>query len=352
MLGCIAAIGVGLLLIGCSKPDKPKPVKYNLYVPATHLAAGQGDSSFNRIYIYDADSLTLHDSIWQAHFTESLDVSPDGEWLYVAGFISYQARRVIQKIDIRTKHTVWTRSDLWGVRCIANGTLLLAGRDVLSSDDASLLRHLSDTLKPLFGPVSGTKIAATAGDTVVTVVDVANGVDTGQFVPRDTSGIALSHIYTARLHPDGKRILAVGVYGSDSNTWFVIGDIETGQTLFRYHIYRPQGEIAISSDGNLAAVTSQGSPARGERGAVHVIDLRTLSFIGPTPPFPAGAQVKFLPGDRRIVTAPSADPSFFDAGPLLVTNMTSMALERVIWPMPTDPPRREDIGSLGIGPRP
>jgi hypothetical protein len=102
----LSAIVLLASLLGCEKATKPKDVRYNLYVGATHLATSPEDSSFNRIYIYNADSLTLLDSIWQAHFTEYLDASPDGQWLYVTGFISEWTPRAVLKINARTKGRV------------------------------------------------------------------------------------------------------------------------------------------------------------------------------------------------------------------------------------------------------
>ena len=358
-IATLLAVFVLANLIGCDNPTKPKDVKYNLYVGATHIGSAP-DSSFNRIYIYDADSLTLLDSIWQAHFIQYLDASPDGRWLYVTDFTSYSTNPTVWKIDTRTKQVVWSRTDLWGVRCIANGTLLLAGRDVLRPDDGTLIRHLSDSLYPAWGPVSGTKIAAivpssltTPGyDSIIRVLDVATGEVSGRYVARLSSGVALQQIYTARLHPDGRRVLAIGVYRSVYNSWFVIGDVVTGQTLFEYQINYPQGEIAISSDGNLAAVTDPGTPGFGEGGTLHVVDLRTLSFITPTPRIP-GSQVRFLPGDQKIITAPAADPGLWDSGPMRMIDRTTLQLEKTIWPIGFDSAGNwPHPGGLGVGPRP
>ncbi len=73
----IAALSVVMILVsllGCSKATKPKEVKYNLYVGATRYG-GIEDSTYSRIYIYDADvadSLNLIDSIAQAGFINDL----------------------------------------------------------------------------------------------------------------------------------------------------------------------------------------------------------------------------------------------------------------------------------------
>ncbi len=365
ILALLSVVVLAVYFTGCGDPTKPKDVKYNLYVGATHLATSPEDSSFNRIYIYDADSLTLLDSIWQAHFTWQLDVAPDGRWLYVTDFTSYRTNPTVWKIDAHTKQVIWSRSDIWGVRCIANGTLLLAGRDVLRADDGSFVRHLSDSLYPAWGPVSGTKIAAIghtanpegASEQIVRVIDVTTGEVSGGYVPHLSVGITLEGIFTARLHPDGRRVLAIGAYGSVFNSWFVVGDVVTGQTLFEYRIQYPHGEITITEDGNLAAFTDPGTPSFGEVGIPYVVDLRiyrvTKAPFNPDSMPITGSQVRFLPRSDRIVTAPAADPGFTDGGPLHVIDAATMTLEKTIWPtgsnLSVNWPR---VGGIAIGPRP
>ncbi|MBI5868295.1 MAG: hypothetical protein HZB43_08430 [candidate division Zixibacteria bacterium] len=84
-----------------------------------------------------------------------------------------------------------------------------------------------------------------------------------------------------------------------------------------------------------------------------MINLRTYQVTAPAPPgeIPA-SQIRFLPGDRRIVTAPAALPAIDDAGPLRVMDVATMTLESTIWPIPSDSLTGEIIGHLAIGPRP
>jgi DNA-binding beta-propeller fold protein YncE len=369
----LSAIVLLASLLGCDKATRPKDVRYNLYVGATHLATSPEDSSFNRIYIYDADSLTLLDSIWQAHFTENLAVSPDGQWLYVLDFTTQSVPRMLWRIDARTKQVAWSRSDFGGgggyayIRLLRDGALLLVGNTVVRPEDGSAVRTFTDSMFAMWGPVPRTKVAAIVrgqplwhgNDSLVKVLDVATGELSGYFVPHLKSGVALQEIYTVRLHPDGKRVLAIGVYGSVYNSWFVVGDVVTGQTLFEYQISYPHGEIAISSDGNLAAFTDPGTPSFGEGGIPRMIDLRTYRVTEP-PPAGVGArdlpimgsQVRFLPGERRIVTAPAADASLSDGGPLQVIDVATMTLEKTIWPTFYDSLNWQPVGCIGIGPRP
>jgi hypothetical protein len=359
-IAALSAVFILTSLAGCDKATKPKNVKYNLYVGATHIGSAP-DSSYNRIYIYDADSLTLLDSISQAHFTAQLAVSPDGRWLYILDFTGHWQVMTMWKIDARTKQVAWSRSDRGGyLRFLANGKLLLAGNDVLRPDDGGLVRHIDDSLRLLWGPAPGTVVAATVSasppgpenDSVIRAIDVVTGEVSGRYVARLSTGVALQDIHTARLHPDGRRVLAIGVYGSVDYSWFVVGDIETGQTLFQQRIYRHLGEIAISSDGSLAAVTDPGTPGFFEGGTLHVVDLRTLSFITPTPRIP-GSQVRFLPGDQKIITAPAADPGLWDSGPMRIIDRTTLQLEKTIWPIGFDSAGNwSHPGGLGVGPRP
>jgi DNA-binding beta-propeller fold protein YncE len=352
LVTALLVIVASLSFPDCSKSTKPKVVKYNLYVGATHLYTSPEDSSTNRIYIYDTDSLNLLDSISRAHYINDLAASSDGRWLYVVDFPTQSP--TLWKIDARTKNVVWSRSGFGGyLRFLADGKLLLVGNSVLRPDDDTILRHMDDSLRLCWGPESGTKVAAvTMGDGLLRlcVTDVVTGESHGSYVPRLSSGDALQAIYAARLHRDGRRVLAIGLYGGVNYSWFVVGDIETGQTLFQHSIYRPQGEVAISGDGNLAAVTDPGTAALGEYGHVYLVNLRTLSFITPSPPI-EGAQVRFLPGDQKIVTAPSSSGAWA-SGPVNVIDVATMKLEKMIWPMGEDSPDWPNIGALSVGPRP
>ena len=164
------------------------------------------------------------------------------------------------------------------------------------------------------------------------------------------SGDRLFDIHVARLHPDGRRALAVGVsYGY----WLVVGDMETDQTLFQYRLNGQFGEIAISDDGMLAAVTDPGSRLIGEPGRVHIVDLRTLSVTLPSFPVELlhwywAEQICFLPGDRRVATAPKSSWDL-NRGPISTIDLTTMRFEKSVW-LPDS--NGMATGGMGVGPRP
>jgi hypothetical protein len=371
VLRTVAGVALALLvcasLAGCDKATKPKPVKYNIYLGGMHESAYTGDSSYGWIYVYDADSLSLIDSISLNHldptpraFTDELAVSPDGRWLYVLAASEYSIPATLWKLDARTKQAVWSRpgfddTRLLSVRVLQNGALLLVGDTVFRAEDGSVVRTLPDSLHTMWGPASGTKVVAIvlsrspAENGAIRAVDVATGEVSGRYVAHLSSGEALFEVYTARLHPDGKCVLAVGLH---QGYWFVVGDLETGQTLFQYRLNGGFGEVAISDDGMLAAVTDPGSRLIGGPGRVHVVDLRTLSVTIPS--FPAellhwywAEQICFLPGDRRVATAPQS--YWYSHGPLSTIDLTTMRFEKSVW-LPDSAGMA--TGGMGVGPRP
>jgi hypothetical protein len=376
VLRAVAGMALALLvcagLAGCDKATKPKPVKYNIYMGASMFDTVNVDSFWGWIYVYDADSLNLIDSISltlidptrRSMFADELAISPDGRWLYILGASQYSIPATLWKIDAQTKQAVWSRpgfddTRLLSVRVLQNGALLLVADTVFRAEDGSMVRTLPDSLHTMWGPVSGTKVAATVRsrpqegyDSIISVIDVVTGEVSGRFVAHLTSGVPLEHFYTARLHPDGRRVLAVGVYRSDYYCWFVVGDMETGQTLYEYRLDHPFGEIAISNDGLRAAVTDPGGLAWGEYGRVYVVDLQALSVTIPTPPAELlhrnwAAQICFLPGDRRVATAPQS--YWYGHGPLSAIDLTTMRFEKSVW-LPDSV--LMFTGGLGTGPRP
>jgi hypothetical protein len=287
----LAVLGCAVLA-GCDKATKPKPVKYNIYLGASKFDTVNVDSFWGWIYAYDADSLNLVDSISmtqidptrRSFFPDELAVSPDGRWLYVLGASQYSIPATLWKIDARTKQAMWSRpgfddTKLISVQVLQNGALLLVADTVFRTEDGSMVRTLPDSLFALWGPVAGTRVAATQGS-IVRAIDIVTGEVSGEYVAHLASDVPLWEITTARLHPDGRRVLAVGISGG---FWLVVGDLETGQTLFQYRLNFAFGEIAISNDGNLAVVTDPGGIIWGEYGRVYVVDLQTLSVSIPAP---------------------------------------------------------------------
>jgi hypothetical protein len=263
----------------------------------------------------------------------------------------------VARINVRTKEVVWSHEGSFWVSLLKDGELLVHGRDVLGTSDATSLGHIDASLSPEHGPLSGTKVAAVisdpngseTGDSVITVVDVLTGDTSGRFVPRPPSG-GLFLIYFVVLHQDERRVLAI-VTGGQSYSWLVIGDVESGETLLQDRLYSPFGRIAISADGSLAVATDPSQPGIGgtPRG-VNVVDLDAMQslkrFDNPSGlPGRATGQACFLPGGRKLVTAPP--PGMLTTGPFCIIDLTSMTVTDTIYPV-----QGGWGGALGVGVRP
>ena len=205
-----------------------------------------------------------------------------------------------------------------------------------------MVRRFSDSLVTLYGPVSGNKVAVIR-DSVLAIIDATTGVISGGWVPRLSNGLPL-HVVYARLHPDGRRVLAIGLYGSDDYSWFVVGAVETGERLYQHPLSLPLGEIGISDDGSLAVVTDP--PGMwGFDPALHIIDLDHLALISRlTTNLAFQSQVHFEPDNRHVVLARAS--SYYGTGPLQVIGLDGMTVRTMPLPL-----RAPVIGGLDIGPR-
>ena len=354
----VSLIALGLFL-GCvsRRGLEPGPVRYNIYVGATFgwFSYGPGPS---KLYIYDADSLTLYDSIPLESMAFDMAISADGKSLYVqmdGPWPSYEGP--LSLINARTKEVEWSRSGMGPcVSLHGNGRLLLNGPDVLDPRDGSLMWHLSDSLRPGRGPASGVRIAAIVeggasgywDDSVITILNVSERQTSGRYVPRLSFGAVLS-VYYARLHPDENRVLAIGVRDRLEHSWFVVGNTNTGETLLEYPLIYPFGEVAISADGSIAVVTDPGRPLVGDsHPTLDVFDLNAMTHIKSFEGMPLywPSQVRFLPDDRTIITAPTADG--LSSGPLQLIDLRTLEVVKTIWLSPDEPFQ----GALGVAPRP
>ena len=160
-------------------------------------------------------------------------------------------------------------------------------------------------------------------------------------------------VYTARLHPDGKRVLVIGL-DPWAGAWFMIGDVETGETLLRYPLRSPFGETAISEDGLLAVVTDP-PPAlvmEGINGSgpafFDLANLRHLKTLNESTGQYVGmpGQARFLPGDREIALGPIADGSTESI--LYIVDRATLTVNRRLRLPDSEP----ITGALGVGPRP
>jgi hypothetical protein len=322
-VGAMAGVVVllnSLILCSCSRSSGPQPVVYSVYLGATGYKTEDAASRYDLVFVFDAESLTLRDSIPAPGAVLEMAVSPDGHWLYAQCQGPGGVPGALYKINTTTKVVAWSLDgDAGPIALFSNGELLtrqlLEGTDIVDANTGNVISRLPATVRILGGPPNGTKAAAIVNDstapfrrdTIVTVCDIASGETYGRYVPRLENGEAPVDIYCGCLHRDGQR---VGVIGLGGGCWFMIGDVETGETTFRHRLTRPFGELAVSNDGSTAVVTDPGAPWYGEGGGPpSVFDLqqnRLLKTLDETSglDIQAPSQVRFLPDDSRIVIAP------------------------------------------------
>ncbi len=370
--GIIAAVVACLALVaGCSddSPVTHEPVHYNIYATANKYFDGEKHS---RIYIYDADSLTLLDSIPLPNVGDAAVVSPDGRsiyqmmWRYKEDYNSYLA-----KIDVASRSIVWTQEipALMGasdgpLNLLDDGRVLGLEGVLFDPETGAMIRqhdYLTENhLNMGYGPLHGTEVAAVQfdsaaynyydrSDTLAIAVDLTTGQQRGGFVPRLAPGQLPLIVGNRRLHPDGERVLLLGE--NSIGSFFVVGNLNTGELLMSARLSTSYGEIAISHDGEMAAVVDEASPGWGiGLPAVHVYDLVEYKHLGTLdvkydlPYYPG--QARFLPGDRRLAVFSSTNPIGSDW--LQVIDLNTMTLEHVV-----DTPFYNALGGgLAIGPRP
>ncbi len=112
----IINVSVGVVLLagcaGCDDdgPTKPGEVRYNIYVAALDWVDG---IATDPLYIIDADSMVVIDSIPRIGSLHDMEVSPDGRWLYTfvhRGSIAGRPNGSLRRIDIKNKRVDWARS--------------------------------------------------------------------------------------------------------------------------------------------------------------------------------------------------------------------------------------------------
>lgn len=358
-----------VFLAGCTSdaPTTPKPVHYNIYAAVSSYQYGDTSST---LFIYDADSLTLLDTLVLPNIADWAAASPDGRALYL-GYWGYKAgpySHYAAKLDLTSKMTEWIHElnapgngERVPVQLMDNGRLIVYGRETIDPATGETLRRMTDDeaehWKWQHGPPGGDEVAvlwrgAYSHDTLIEVEALRTGTRRGYYVPRlGPTGRAMG-VFTARLHPDGRRVLAVCARYSNQDAWFVVGDVTTGTTEMAAQVSTWFTEIAISTDGTLAVVVDYanlffmyGWPSMY---VYDLVDYRRLAmFDGYGDPLRViPGQVRFLPpGDRRVVIAP--DNGITGLGWLQTFDLNSLTSEYVV-----DTPFFEPyMGALAVGPR-
>ena len=342
-----------ILSPGCSTdpPTTPKPVHYNVYATVNNWWGG--DTSC-MLRVYDADSLTLIDSLALPNTAVWGEASPDARFLYLSMWqYPLPGPMYLLKLDLATGDTAWIHpgvgtTDRSKFSLLDSGRLIVYGSEVIDAADGTTIRTLDDTVFDQWdlqsGPPGGTEVAAIANDTLIVATDIRTGVRRGGFVARLGPDLPPIGVNYARLHPDGDRVVCM------ARPWLVIGELSTGRQLMVMRLSTWNVDIAINDDGSLAAVVDAAN-SQFEYGwpAVYVLDLVNNQLLAT---FDSNnqlrywpGQVRFLPGDRRIVIAPGNE--FTPIGWLQTFDLRSLSSEYVI-----DPPFYEPMmGALAVGPR-
>lgn len=316
---CFCATALALGAWGCAKksttPTKESDV---FYVSITHPSA---NPPIHQIYLYASATLTLCDSLETPAHVRQLTASRDGAFLFAH-------TGSVLKLDARTGAVVWSTVDLpLPMQLLLEGDLLLAGNTVRDPSTGLLAGILPDSLSPGYGPEDGTEIAAVvSGTNLITLLDCTTGATRGRYIPT-VNGEPLSGVYYMRLHADRTRVLVIGIRSALPDSWFVMGDLETGETLLAHGLVYPFGEVIISGDGSLAAVTD---PSRDliydSTPTLDLFDLRTSthlrrfglrgdSLIGLL------GQARFLRDENKLILAPGGT---FGIGPLYQINLETL----------------------------
>ncbi len=353
----IINVSVGVVLLagcaGCDDdgPTKPGEVRYNIYVAALDWVDG---IATDPLYIIDADSMVVIDSIPRIGSLHDMEVSPDGRWLYTfvhRGSISGCPNDSLRRIDIKNKRVDWAIPSGGDTRItlLDNGNIILrrasryldcsGGIELLDATTGMQIRTLPDSLTYGEGPVEGTEVAAIAGsglDARVVAVDVLTDMVHGAMVPRLPSGQLLGPTF-ARLHPDGETVLVIA--GIVTNVaWGIVGNLNTGNVLLTERIYNINSVGAFTADGSLAVVSDINS-------GLSVFDLDSLSYRGRVEI--VGGQVGIV-GDTKSVIVCGVGDYFHATDPIVKVDAERVQPTGAVQ-LPLPEPL---LGAMAVGRRP
>lgn len=335
---CIAVLmlGAAFLASGCSeeRPLKPEPTEIRIYVGAIdHSRPGPARSL---MFVFDYDSLAVIDSFPLPAPSVDAVAGNDGRSLFVVTANDLRTRS-IWKYDVTTYEPLWhVDLDRWvetpdgngRIRSYGSGRQLLFNRTLIDASTGDVIKTFPDEEVAFGGSPAGTRIVVgteiiprTGGTPrVLHGYDLQADTTWGQYAPHLTSGAPLS-TYTAELAGDGRQVLAIGPWRDLADSWFVIGDLITGQTLLEYPLIYPFGEIAISADGSRAVVAD---PSRtliyDSYPTVDVFDLTKLShlkrFTAEADSLGFFGQIALTPSTDEVFIAPPGDFNSFYVGVL------------------------------------
>jgi len=332
-----ASLLAGGLALACATERglEPKPVRYNIYANENHTG---------NIYVIDADSLTVVDSIPGMGYVDNMVASADGRYL----FAQLWATRTV-KIDVLTKSIVASYPDdtFSNLFLLNEGRLLIRERCQLEHIDPATFRITfvdSTRICEVTGAPHGTRVVGSRPDqSRLLVYDSGKEKMVADFEARTLEGTPVA-VYCAALHPDGRRVLVLGRESYD-RTVFLVVDVATESTLFQYPLAMPFGEIGISPDGTRALVTDPGQPEFDQTvGTLDVFYLDELKHVVRFNRFwgytQAVHRIRFLPNTTIAVIA----PYWKSPGHLWTLNWRTLLPEGRVWEQ-----GYESFGDVAVG---
>jgi hypothetical protein len=379
-----ALIAAGLLgLWSCAeeRPTQPGPKRYVIYADCTGWrdpAWTPGlDSTLlaNRLYVYDAQTVQLLDSVVMDRWSSEMAVSPDGRYLYRASAKLPSGQPGdggrLEKWNARTWRQIWSvpAAGAGGICLLKNGELLLLPiapssdgpvPNLLRTEDGQPVDWPDPGLDLGWGPVEGTKVAAhTDGGNTVSVVDVLTGDVYGSWTPTLRGGGTIG-IGDPVLLPDGHRVAVIGWHsGNYGDSWFLVGDVLTGETLMEQWLWLAAGRISFSPDGRMALVSDPPQWLIFDTpGSLSLIDLQRLETVSRADFGMYWAQ--FVPGEDFAVGGAIAFPGPFTGGGFFRLPLSDLSWQNreVIWFPWNFSPEGDTLrggaflGGLAVGPAP
>lgn len=290
------------------------------------------------IYLFDAESVQLEDSLALDVWPQRLASSSDGSVLFLECYSDSSSSLYVRAVESSTGLTLWDHHDvtlsavLEGGRTVAVVTLDHETK-VVDWKLGETIIAFSDTIKFFHGEHADAEmigVISSASDRTLKAIDSRSGEARGGYRPRLVNGDLLD-IRAALLHPDGKLALGIGRRAQNSDSWFVVGDINADSTLLQHRLVYPYGEIAVSGDGRLVAVTDPSSPFHDSYATLDLFDILKMAHVHRfiEPEIDSPGQIRFVYEKNDLLSFPLKG-----RGPLQRIDLTTMIITATRW-LPT-----------------